>query len=367
MGNLLDPVLRPRDVRQRGLHARAGVQVHVPVRALPVGDVRSRHADHRLRHRARRAARPAQPQGGSHGGRSRPLRGLQHLRPGVSDRHRHPQGPAVRVHRLRGVHRRLRPGDGAVGFPKGLIRYASENALRSTLDSATLWRRMLRPRTLIYTGLARDHHRHRGVASRCAIRSRSTSSATVARSREKCRTGRDRERLPAADHEHRRESAAVHDLRHRRRPGSRSWTSTQPVEVGAAATRLLPIPVAGGGEVPAKSTRTRRTRKHRDDKRRTPGRTRSTSWSRRSTIRRSFAASIRGSSFRAETGSPHPDDKPRHAEHRIGPQRLVPATVAVAADRRTGNRGRRSAHHRVDRRVDRRRRRSPTTITSAGS
>ena len=33
-----------RDLRQRGLDARAGVQVHVPLRALPVGDVRPRHA-----------------------------------------------------------------------------------------------------------------------------------------------------------------------------------------------------------------------------------------------------------------------------------------------------------------------------------
>jgi cytochrome c oxidase accessory protein FixG len=40
-----------------------------------------------------------------------------------------------------------------MGYPKGLIRYASENALEKHLDSAAMWRRMLRPRTLIYTGL----------------------------------------------------------------------------------------------------------------------------------------------------------------------------------------------------------------------
>ena len=117
VGDVLDPVLRPRDLRQRRLHARAGVQVHVPVRTLPVGDVRPRHADHRLRPRARRAARTAQPQGGSRGREPRPLRRLQHLRAGVPDRHRHPQGPAVRMHRLRRVHRRLRPGDGQDGLP----------------------------------------------------------------------------------------------------------------------------------------------------------------------------------------------------------------------------------------------------------
>jgi hypothetical protein len=42
-------VLRLRDLRQRRLDARAGLQVHVPVRALPERDVRPRHADHYLR------------------------------------------------------------------------------------------------------------------------------------------------------------------------------------------------------------------------------------------------------------------------------------------------------------------------------
>jgi len=42
---------------------------------------------------------------------------------------------------------------GRMGYPKGLIRYASENALAKHLDAKAMWRRMLRPRTLIYTGL----------------------------------------------------------------------------------------------------------------------------------------------------------------------------------------------------------------------
>jgi cytochrome c oxidase accessory protein FixG len=42
---------------------------------------------------------------------------------------------------------------GRMGYPKGLIRYASENALAKHLDTSAMWRRMLRPRTLIYTGL----------------------------------------------------------------------------------------------------------------------------------------------------------------------------------------------------------------------
>ena len=42
---------------------------------------------------------------------------------------------------------------GRMGYPKGLIRYASENALEQRLDAKAMWGRMLRPRTLIYTGL----------------------------------------------------------------------------------------------------------------------------------------------------------------------------------------------------------------------
>ncbi len=40
-----------------------------------------------------------------------------------------------------------------MGYPRGLIRYASENALEQHLGRGAMWKRMLRPRTLIYTGL----------------------------------------------------------------------------------------------------------------------------------------------------------------------------------------------------------------------
>ena len=59
-----------------------------------------------LRRAARRAARRALAEGRLQGGRSRRLRRLHDLRAGLPHRHRHPQRPAVRVHRLRGVHRR---------------------------------------------------------------------------------------------------------------------------------------------------------------------------------------------------------------------------------------------------------------------
>jgi hypothetical protein len=44
------------------------------------------------------------------------LRRLQPVRAGLPDRHRHPQRPAVRVHRLRGLHRRVRRRDGQDGL-----------------------------------------------------------------------------------------------------------------------------------------------------------------------------------------------------------------------------------------------------------
>ena len=40
-----------------------------------------------------------------------------------------------------------------MGYPRGLIRYASENALERHYDYRAMWKRMLRPRTLIYTSL----------------------------------------------------------------------------------------------------------------------------------------------------------------------------------------------------------------------
>jgi polyferredoxin len=38
-------------------------------------------------------------------------------------------------------------------YPRGLIRYATENGLAQHLDSAAMWRRVFRPRVLIYTGV----------------------------------------------------------------------------------------------------------------------------------------------------------------------------------------------------------------------
>ena len=110
-------VLRLRHLRQRRLHARAGVQVHVPVRALPERDVRPDTLIITY-DAARGEPRGARARKADRAGR-RPgrLHRLQPVRAGLPDRHRHPQRPAVRVHRLRRLHRRLRQRHGQDGLP----------------------------------------------------------------------------------------------------------------------------------------------------------------------------------------------------------------------------------------------------------
>jgi cytochrome c oxidase accessory protein FixG len=40
-----------------------------------------------------------------------------------------------------------------MGYPKGLIRYTTENALARGYDTKAMWKRLFRPRTLIYAGI----------------------------------------------------------------------------------------------------------------------------------------------------------------------------------------------------------------------
>ena len=40
-----------------------------------------------------------------------------------------------------------------MGYPKGLIRYSTENALANDWSAAQIWRRVLRPRTLVYAAI----------------------------------------------------------------------------------------------------------------------------------------------------------------------------------------------------------------------
>jgi cytochrome c oxidase accessory protein FixG len=42
---------------------------------------------------------------------------------------------------------------GRMGYPKGLIRYATENAIKNRWDTRQMFQRVLRPRTAIYTAI----------------------------------------------------------------------------------------------------------------------------------------------------------------------------------------------------------------------
>jgi hypothetical protein len=77
------------------------------LRALPVRHVRPRHAHRVLRPGPRRDPRSPQARQRSPGRGPRRLRRLRALRAGLPRRHRHPRWPAVRVHQLRALHRRL--------------------------------------------------------------------------------------------------------------------------------------------------------------------------------------------------------------------------------------------------------------------
>ncbi len=147
VGNVLDPVLQRRHLRQRRLAARAGVPVHVSVRALPGRDVRPQHADHFLRSSARRAARLAQTRRGSETGGTRPLHRLHPVRAGLPDRHRYPQRAADRCIACAACVDVCDSVMDKMDYPQGLIRYTTENALEGKPV------KLLRPRVLIYTGL----------------------------------------------------------------------------------------------------------------------------------------------------------------------------------------------------------------------
>ena len=144
------------DLRQRGLSARAGVQVHVSVCAFPERDVRLRYADRHLRPAAWRAARTAQPKDRSPRSGPRRLRRLQicvQVCPVGIDIRKGLQyeciGCAACIDGCDQVMDKM-------GYPRGLIRYSTENALRGNTSEKTtgfgkVTARLLRPRVVIYT------------------------------------------------------------------------------------------------------------------------------------------------------------------------------------------------------------------------
>jgi polyferredoxin len=81
------------------------------------------------------------------------LCGLHAVRAGLPHRHRHPQRPAVRMHRLRRLRRRVRHRDGQDGLPAraGALHHAERHGRGWT--PAEILRHVLRPRVLLYTAI----------------------------------------------------------------------------------------------------------------------------------------------------------------------------------------------------------------------
>jgi len=127
-----------------------------------------------------------------------------------------------------------------MGYAKGLIRYASENALAQHFGRSAMWRRALRPRTLIYSGLLLAII----VATAVSLVLRNPLKVDVIRDR----GALAREALPGVienvyrlqimntDEKPREFTVTASGL-----PGIKVTGVAQPVVVGAASTRLVPF------------------------------------------------------------------------------------------------------------------------------
>jgi cytochrome c oxidase accessory protein FixG len=127
-----------------------------------------------------------------------------------------------------------------MGYPRGLIRYASENGLAKGYDRRAMWRHVLRPRTLLYTGLLVAIATAAGVA----LALKNPLKVDVIRDR----GALARETVPGVienvyrlqimntDEMPRRFTIAAQGL-----PEIKVAGVEQPVAVGAAATRLVPL------------------------------------------------------------------------------------------------------------------------------
>ena len=164
------------------------------------------------------------------------LRRLQHVRAGLPDRDRHPQRPAIRMHRLRRVHRRLRRGDGQDGLP------ARPDPLHHRARAGAQARAARRCPPRVPPPLAdlscdpgrhRDRRRGEPLPARAAQGGRDPRPR---RARARRRRRRDRERLPAADHQHHRAPAALR--------GSASEDSRRSTSPARARSRSGPPPAA---------------------------------------------------------------------------------------------------------------------------
>jgi cytochrome c oxidase accessory protein FixG len=127
-----------------------------------------------------------------------------------------------------------------MGYPRGLIRYASQNALEHQQPVGAMWRRVFRPRTLLYMAILLL------VATAAGVSLYLKSPLKMDIIRDRGALAREsspgvienvyRIQIMNTDEKPRAFRLSVEGL-----PGIRVADLPQPVDVGAAATRLLPL------------------------------------------------------------------------------------------------------------------------------
>ncbi len=127
-----------------------------------------------------------------------------------------------------------------MGYPRGLIRYASENTLERGESTGAMWRHLVRPRTIIYTAILLLIAMAAGVSLYLrnplkldVIRDR---GALVRESSPGVMENVYRIQIMNTDEKARSFRLSVEGL-----PGIRVADLPEPIDVGAAATRLLPL------------------------------------------------------------------------------------------------------------------------------
>jgi cytochrome c oxidase accessory protein FixG len=135
------------------------------------------------------------------------------------------------------------------GYPRGLIRYTTENALARDLDAQAMWRRVFRPRTLIYAAVLL------AIVSAAAGSLAMRNPLKVDVIRDRGALAREaapgvienvyRLQLMNTDEEPRRFTIRAEGL-----PGLKVIGIEQPVAMGAAETRLVALRLRAALESP---------------------------------------------------------------------------------------------------------------------
>jgi polyferredoxin len=153
LGNVLDHLLRFRHLRQCRLHARAGLQAHVPVCTLPERHVRQGHPDRVLRRSPGRAPGSPLEKGRSQGARSGACVDctlcVQVCPTGIDIR----KGCNMNASVARLCIDVCDTVMDKVGYPRGLIRYSTQHAMSNGWSRAEVIRHMFRPRVLVYLSI----------------------------------------------------------------------------------------------------------------------------------------------------------------------------------------------------------------------